>query len=61
MLFLANIHLANGMTPKMLEKCGEQVNIITFGFNVYYLIFKVGISTLASQSVLAVFFCKFFV
>ena len=56
-LFLAKIHLANGMTPKMLEKCSEQVNI-TIEFNVDIVIFKMGIIILASQSVLAVFFCK---
>ena len=56
-LFLAKIHLANDMTAKMLEKYGEQVNII-IGFNVNEVIFNVGIIILACQSVLAVFFCK---
>ena len=50
------IHLTNGMTPKMLEKYGEQVNI-TIGFNVDNVIFKIGIIILASHSVLAVFLC----
>ena len=56
-LFLAKIHSANAMTPELLEKCGEQVNI-TIGFNVDNVIFKMGIIILASQSVLAVFICK---
>ena len=38
-LFLAKIHMANGITSKSLEKCGEQVNI-TFGFNKDNIIFK---------------------
>ena len=38
-LFLVKIHLANGMTPEILEKCGEQVNI-TIGFNVDNVISK---------------------
>ena len=44
----------------MLEKCDEQVNI-TIRFNVDNVIFKMGIIILASQSVLAIFFCKYFV
>ena len=45
------------MTPKTLGKCGQQVNI-TIRFNIDCVIFKMGIIILASQSVLAVFFCK---
>ena len=49
------------MTPKMLEKCSEQMNI-TIGFNVDNIIFKLEIIIIASQSVLAVvFFAKYFV
>ena len=54
------IHLANGMIPKMLEKCCEQVNI-TNGFNVDNVIFKKKSIILANQSVLAVFSAKYFV
>ena len=56
-LLLVNIHLANGMTPKMLEKCGQEVNI-TIGFSVDNVIFKMGIIILASQSASAIFFYK---
>ena len=56
-IFLLEIHLTNGMTPKTLEKCGEEVNI-TIGFNVDSVIFKMGIIIVASQSVLAYFYCK---
>ena len=45
------------MIPKMLEKCGEQVNV-TIGFNVDNVIFIMGFIILASQSVSAMFFCK---
>ena len=38
-LFLAKFHPANGMTPKMLENCGEQV-YITIGFNIDNVIFQ---------------------
>ena len=53
-LFLAKIQLTNGMTPKMLEECGEQVNI-TIGFSVDNVIFRTGIIMIANQSVLAMF------
>ena len=55
MLYLTKIHLANGVTPKMLKKCGEQGNIT---INVDNVIFKMGNIILAIRSVLAVFFCK---
>ena len=57
MLFLAKIHLKNGVITKMFGNYGERVNI-TMGLNVDDAIFKMGIIILASQSVLAVFFCK---
>ena len=57
MVFLAKIRLANGMTPKVLEKCGERV-IVTIGFNVVNVIFRIGIIILESQRVLTVFFWK---
>ena len=41
-LFLAKIHLANGMIPKMMENCGEQVNI-AIELNVNNVTFKMGI------------------
>ena len=56
MLFLAKIHLANGMTPKILKKSVEQVNI-ALGFNVDDVILEMGIIILSSKNML-VFFCK---
>ena len=39
MVFLAKIHLANGMIPQMMENCGEQVNI-TIGLNVNNILYS---------------------
>ena len=55
--FLRRFNWQMAWLPKCWERCGEQVNI-TIEFNVDNAIFKMGVIILASQSVLAVFFCK---
>ena len=54
-LFLAKIHLANGLTPKMVKKiwwAGEY----HIGINVDNTMFKMGTIILVSRSALAVYF-----